>query len=103
MNDTTGPEGLVPSMLVFGIMPRYAPAGLEHDLPNQSDRLKAIRIAREEFFRIMNNLRITRALRSKSRKQQTKYTRLAIMFEYIGRKPSHNLSLWSTLTQPVEC
>ncbi len=88
MNDIIGPEGLVPSMLLFGIMPRYAPAGLEHDLPNQSDQLKAIRIAREEFFRITNNLRITRALRSK-----------------VPQAPSHtpNLFLWLTLTQLVEC
>ncbi len=65
MNDTLGPEGLVPSYLVFNIMPRYSPVGLDGDLPNQKVRFEAIRVAREEYFRISNNLRVTRALRAK--------------------------------------
>lgn len=64
MNDTIGPEGLVPSLLRFGVLPRYTPAGLESTRPNQRERLKATRVAKEEFFRISNGWRIRRALRS---------------------------------------
>eukprot|EP00171_Calliarthron_tuberculosum_P008498 IDg8498t1 len=65
MNDTVGPEGLVPSLLVYGIPPRYTPAGLSPMLLDQRQRHEAIRIAREEFFRISNKLRISRALNAK--------------------------------------
>ena len=64
MNDTVGPEGLVPSLLAFGIHPRYIPAGLDPDLPNQRQRHEAMKLAREEFSRISNRLRIQHALRS---------------------------------------
>ena len=35
MNNNIGPEGIVPSLLVFEIHPRYVPGGLDADLPNQ--------------------------------------------------------------------
>ncbi len=52
-------------MLVFGIMPRYSPAGLHGTLPDQQSRLRAIHTARQEYFKISNSLRVSRALRSK--------------------------------------
>ncbi len=50
MNDTLGREGLVPSMLVFGIMPRYSPAGLDGTLLDQEARIRAIKVARDEYL-----------------------------------------------------
>lgn len=65
MNDTIGPEGLVPSLLVYGVTPRYTPGGLKSDLPNNRQRHEAVRVARDEYLRISNNLRIKRVLREK--------------------------------------
>lgn len=65
MNYTMGPEGLVPSLLVYGVVPQYEPAGLNAELPNNRQRHEAIKVAREEFLRISNNLRIKRAIRAK--------------------------------------
>ena len=52
MNDTVAMEVLVLSLLAFGIHPRYIPAGLDSDLPNEQQRYEAINFARKEFFRI---------------------------------------------------
>lgn len=65
MNDTMGPEGLEPSLLVYGIVPRYATAGLNAKLPKNRQRHEATKIARGVYLAISNNLRIKRALRSK--------------------------------------
>jgi hypothetical protein len=46
MNDICGPEGLVPSLLVFGVL-RHLPR-ITGALPHQSDRMKAIQMARKE-------------------------------------------------------
>lgn len=63
INDTMGPEGLVPSLLVFGQLPRFPPHS--STLLSHSDRLNAINIARREMADITATLRIQRALRSK--------------------------------------
>lgn len=51
MNDTVGPEGLVPSLLVFGTLPRFTP----HTTPliSHSDRMEAMDIARLEMADIV--------------------------------------------------
>ena len=46
MNDTSGPEGLVPSLLVFGVLPRFPP--LSPDLPGHKDRMTAMNSARQQ-------------------------------------------------------
>ena len=58
MNDKFGPEGLVTSLLAFGIHPRYVLAGLDADLLNHQPRHEAMKLTREEFSRISNGLRI---------------------------------------------
>ena len=40
MNDTMNPEGLVPSLLVFSVLPRF-PA-FNRTLPNQEQRMRAV-------------------------------------------------------------
>ena len=60
MNDTMNPEGLVPSYLVFGIIPRLTDFCTE--LPTQSDRLNAIEVARSEMERIISEIRLRHAL-----------------------------------------
>jgi len=43
MNDTMNPEGLVPSLLVFGVYPRF-PA-VSTPLPSHKARMKALQLA----------------------------------------------------------
>lgn len=63
INDTMGPEGLVPSYLVFGVIPNF-PA-IHTKLPTQHERMAAISTARREMATITAKLRIQTALRSK--------------------------------------
>lgn len=63
INDTMVPEGLVPSYLVFGVIPVLSV--LRTELPSQNQRMKAIATAREEMTCISEKLRIRQALRSK--------------------------------------
>lgn len=62
MNDTMGPEGLVPSLLVFRILPRFAPDSTS--LPYPSDLIMAMEVARREMNDIESKLKIQQALRS---------------------------------------
>ena len=63
MNDTVGPEGYVPSLLVFGTLPRF-PA-VYSKLPDQKQRMEALSCARREYATIVSQLRVAQALRSK--------------------------------------
>lgn len=62
MNDSAGPHGLVPTLLVFGVMPRIpiAPA----DLPEQVARMKAMISARSEMTAVMAKSKLSTVLRS---------------------------------------
>lgn len=64
MNDSMGPEGLVPSLLVFGIMPRFPSTNSR--LPGHRERMEAIRIANAEMATITAEMRIRQALRAKT-------------------------------------
>ena len=63
MNDTMGPEGLVPSLLVFGVLPRMPPR--KPNLPGHEDRIRALQIARLEMSEIVAKLKVTTALRTR--------------------------------------
>ena len=70
INDTMNPEGLVPSLLVFGVLPRFPPFNTE--LPGQAppvlvtqcppDRMRALQMARAEMETISAELSLQRAL-----------------------------------------
>lgn len=62
MNDTLGPEGLVPSLLGFGIM-RSLPV-INNPLAEQKDRMSVLSICRE-MKTVTAELRISQAIRSK--------------------------------------
>ena len=47
INDTMNPDGIAPSLLVFGVLPRFAV--YLTDLPNQADRMKALQFSRSEI------------------------------------------------------
>ncbi len=63
MNDTMGPDGLVPSYLVFGCIPRF-PA-VDSTVPNQKDRMNALEKARNEMATIEAELRLKTVLASR--------------------------------------
>jgi hypothetical protein len=59
MNDHMGPEGLDPTLVVYGTLPRFS---LNDKLPSQSTRFLAMETARREMDAIVFELRIKRAL-----------------------------------------
>ena len=61
VNDTIGINGLVPSLLVFGIIPRFPIIASE--LPKQEERMKVLAEARAEYEAIVAELRITAAMK----------------------------------------
>lgn len=62
LNDTAGPKGLVPSLLVFGVIPSLG--NTDADLPNQEERFRAMHEARNEAATITAEKRIRLALRT---------------------------------------
>jgi hypothetical protein len=60
MNDTIGENGLVPSILVFGVAPKYST--LSTKLPNQKERMEVTSAAQQEMNSIIAERRITTAL-----------------------------------------
>lgn len=61
-NDTAGPNGLVPTLLVFGVMPRFPLNPI--DLPDQVERMRAMESARMEMAQVISKTRLDTALRS---------------------------------------
>lgn len=63
MNQTAGTHGLVPSLLVFGVLPRFpvAPSAL----PSQRERMMAVHTARATLLQHLARTRVLRALRSR--------------------------------------
>ena len=61
LNDTAGPEGLVPTFLVFGVLPRT----LEklHELPDQKERLRVMDTAKQEFQELVAKQQVQRGIR----------------------------------------
>lgn len=63
MNQTAGPNGLVPTLLVFGVLPRMPVAPVS--LPAQRDRVMAMHAARNEMAKHVAKSRLERAARSR--------------------------------------
>lgn len=61
MNDTAGSNGLVPTMLVFGVLPRIPIIPIK--LPDQVNRLKLMRDARKEMSQLIAKSKLTKALK----------------------------------------
>ena len=63
MNDTMGPDGNVPSIFVFGVLPRFPPI-IPPNLPGHKDCMRAMAIARQEMANITAKLKMQLAVRS---------------------------------------
>ncbi|KAL2885168.1 Ribonuclease H-like domain [Ceratocystis lukuohia] len=64
VNDTSGPEGLVPTMLVFGAYPRLTSASTPS--PSMTKRARAIKMAMAELERFKSNRQVTEALATRN-------------------------------------
>lgn len=62
MNETVGPHGLVPSLLVFGVIPKI-PNISQYESPNQKERLKAAQTARATYEKIVAKSIIDRGIK----------------------------------------
>jgi hypothetical protein len=63
LNDTMGENGLVPSLLIFGIIPRFPI--LATDLPEQRERMRILAAAQVEYNTVVAERRILEALKSR--------------------------------------
>ena len=66
LNNTAGPEGLVPTLLVFGMAPKLPLAHIEHLIPSQRQRFAAMELARREMEAIVAELRVKVAATTKT-------------------------------------
>ena len=80
-NETLVPEELVPSLLVFGCIPRFPT--VDSIVPSQAKRMLAIQEAKKEMVCIVAQLRIRKALSSKVPEMQIKYFKLATRLGFI--------------------
>lgn len=63
MNDTMGPEGLVPFLLVFGAIPTSSV--INRTLLNQHNRMAALQAAKTKLVTITAKLQLSQTVRSK--------------------------------------
>ena len=63
INDTAGPNGLIPSLLLFGAMPKMP--HVPHENPEVNARFKAMKTARGEYEKIISKSRVDQALKRK--------------------------------------
>ena len=64
VNDTAGPDGLVPTLLVFGAYPRMSE--LDPPAPSITQRAAAIRKAMEEVLKVRAERQINNALNQRN-------------------------------------
>ena len=60
VNDTAGPDGLVPTLLVFGAYPRMV--ATDPPAPSISQRASAIRKAMDEVIKLRAKMQVNNAL-----------------------------------------
>jgi hypothetical protein len=60
MNDTMGPNGLVTSLLVFGMVPRFPI--IDANVPEQEQRVLAMKVSREEYQNVVAEMIMKAAL-----------------------------------------
>lgn len=74
LNDTSGPNGLVPTLLLFGITPRVPLKPVA--IPKQVLRMKALNEARIEISRVVAASPVSKALSSKTTPATIAYIRI---------------------------
>jgi hypothetical protein len=65
INETIGTDGLVPTLLVYGSMPRFRAACLDARLQPNSERFRCMATARAEYTRNVNHQRVQQLLRTR--------------------------------------
>lgn len=83
LNDTAGPNGLVPTLLVFGLMPQMPIIPLQ--LPSQMERMAAIHAARKELSQTIASTRVTQALTRQTPSASMSSLKIGDESSYISR------------------
>lgn len=76
MNDTAGPNDLVPTLFVFGTLPRL-PVPLISDFQSQRERMEAIDFARRESLKITCKRRVKSAVKQNVPSATLEFSRTA--------------------------
>ena len=63
LKDTMGPDGLLPTLLVYGALQRLPMS--DHESSTQKMRMKALEVARREYELIVSQRYIAEALRAR--------------------------------------
>lgn len=71
VNDTAGPDGLVPTLLVYGAYPRMS--NLDPPTPSVTDRTTAIRKAMAKITRLQAKKQVNSALHHRNGPDTTQY------------------------------
>ncbi len=61
INSTNGPEGICPTLLVFGAMPKIPLPGSGPSAVSQGVRMMMMETARDEYLRIVGKMRLQQA------------------------------------------
>ncbi len=67
LNKTANPEGLLPTLLVFGTKPKIPLGNVEHLAPTQRERFSDMELARREIERIVAKERIALAKKTRTK------------------------------------
>lgn len=70
LNNTAGPDGLIPTLLVFGTIPKLPIGNLETMQPTQRDHFAALKSARKEMETIVANQRVRLALKPRTKSME---------------------------------
>ena len=88
VNDTAGPDGLVPTLLVYGAYPRISK--LDPPAPSVTDRAAAIRKAMAEIVKLRAKQTVNNALHYHNRPDTTSVHNLPLNSEVIIWRESGN-------------
>lgn len=92
VNDTAGPDGLVPTLLVYGCYPRMAASDPPH--PSIPLRAKAIAKAMEEVSKLRDKRQITEALRQRNGPDTGQVKALALNSDVLVYRDNNNSQRW---------
>lgn len=86
INDTAGPDGLVPTLLLFGELPDLPGTGAKHT--DTAERFQMMQAAREEYEDLVSRSRVQTALRSKIPSAASSFYRPGDLV-YVSRERPH--------------
>jgi hypothetical protein len=93
INDTAGPDGLIPTLLVFGTYPRLTQ--LDPPAPTITQRAQAIKKAMAEVVKLRDARQVTEALRQRNGPQTSQIHSLSINSDVLVWRENNNNPKWT--------